>query len=152
MQSMNLVKPLFIFITIATFQVAAETAYRSVDEQGNVTFSDRPVSSATQEERVSIDVPAPSPEQQQEALQREEALQKAASQPVTPVTPAKASHNKAAARQAVEDAEARLGKAIMVREGDRIGTAGGGSRLKPEYHERVRAAEAELEAAKKQLE
>jgi hypothetical protein len=151
MQSMNLVKPLFIFITIAAFQVAAETAYRSVDEQGNVTFSDRPVSSATQEERISIDVPAPSPEQQQEALQREEALQKAASQPVTPGAPAKASQNKAA-RQAVEDAEARLGKAIMVREGDRIGTAGGGSRLKPEYHERVRAAEAELEAAKKQLE
>jgi hypothetical protein len=40
----------------------------------------------------------------------------------------------------------------MVREGDRIGTAGGGSRLKPEYHERVREAEAEVEKARKQLE
>ena len=148
---MNLVKPLFITIAIAAFQVAAETAYRSVDEQGNVTYSDKPVSNATQEEQVGIDAPAPSAEMQQEAQQSEADLQKAASQAGTSSSPGKASQNKAA-RQALEDAEARLGEASLVREGDRIGTAGGGSRLKPEYHERVREAEAEVEKARKQLE
>lgn len=148
---MNLVKPLFITIAIAAFQVAAETAYRSVDEQGNVTYSDRPVSSATQEEQVGINAPAPSAEMQQEAQQREAELQKAASQPGTSSAPGKTSQNKAA-RQAVEDAEARLGEASLVREGDRVGNAGGGSRLRPEYHERVREAEAEVEKARKQLE
>jgi hypothetical protein len=48
-----------------------------------------------------------------------------------------------------EAAEKRLEEATQVREGDRMGTAAGGSRLKPEYHERVRDAEAEVERAKK---
>ena len=148
---MNFIKPLLITITIAAFQVSAETAYRSVDEQGNVTFSDKPVSNATQEERVSIDAPTPSTEQQQESKRRETELQKAATQAGTSSAPVKANQKKVA-RQSVQEAEKRLEEASQVREGDRIGTAGGGSRLKPEYHERVHEAEAEVEKARKQME
>jgi hypothetical protein len=148
---MNLVKPLFMAIAIAAFQVSAETAYRSIDEQGNVTFSDKPVSATTQTQQISIDAPVPSVEVQKEAQQREAELQKAASQAGTSSTNGKADQKKAA-RQDVKDAEKHLEEATQVREGDRLGTAGGGSRLTPEYQERVRGAEAEVGRAVKQLE
>lgn len=47
---MNLVKLLSIIIAIATFQVSAEPAYRHIDDQGNVTYSDKPASGTTQVE------------------------------------------------------------------------------------------------------
>jgi hypothetical protein len=146
---MNHVKSLFTIIAVAAFQVSAETAYRSVDEQGNVTFSDQPVSGAAQEEQVTIDAPAPTAERQQDARRREAELQKAASQAGASRVPARDARQETA-RQTLRDAEKGLEDARRVREGDRIGTAGGGNRLKPEYHERVRKAEAEVERARKQ--
>ena len=142
-------KLLLMVIATAAFQVAAESAYRSVDEQGNVTFSDTPVSGAAQEEKVMIDAPAPSADSQQETLQREAELQKAASQAGSSSTASQADRKKAASQNA-QDAEKRLEDASQVREGDRIGTAGGGSRLTPEYQERVREAEEEVDKARKQ--
>ena len=147
---MKLVKPLLVTIAIAASQVSAETVYRSVDEQGNVTFSDKAVGNAKQEEKISIDAPAPSTKKQLEARQREAELQNAASQAGAPSAPGKSNQKKAGA-QAVRDAERRLEEDKQVREGDRSGTAGGGSRLTPAYHERVREAEAELEQARKQM-
>ena len=148
---MNLVKPLFITLAIVTFQVAAETAYRAVDEQGNVTFSDKPVSGAAQEKQIRIDAPAPSAEQQQETQQREAELQEAASQTGASSAPSQADRKKAA-RENVREAEKKLEEASQVGEGDRKGTASGGSRLTPEYQERVRDAEAEVDKARQQLE
>jgi len=139
---------LMLFAT-AAFQAAAESAYRSVDEQGNVTFSDTPVSGAAQEEKVKIDAPAPSAASQQETRQREAELQDAASQAGASSSAGQAGKKKAAS-QNVRDAEKRLEDASQVREGDRIGTARGGSRLTPEYQERVREAEAEVDKARKQ--
>ena len=136
---------------LAVCQASAENVYRSVDEQGNVTFSDRPVQGAQQQEQIRIQTTSPTPEQQQQTRQRETALQKAAEKGAGSSAAQRASEQKAA-RQAVEDAEKRLEEAARVREGDRIGTAGGGSRLKPHYHERVRAAEDALEQARKDAE
>jgi len=147
---MNPVKPLLLAIAVVSFQVSAETAYRSVDDQGNVTFSDSPVSGAAQKEKIRIDAPAPSTDRVQETRQRESELQKAASQTGTSPAPNRAEQRKAA-QQNVRDAEKRLEEAKQVREGDRRGTAGGGSRLLPAYHERVRAAEANVEHAREQL-
>jgi len=140
-----------VILATAAFQVAAGTAYRSVDEQGNVTFSDSPVPGAAQEEKVKIDVPAPSAERQQQTRQREAELQKAAGQAGASDAPGQ-SEQKKAAQQNVRDAEKRLKDASQVREGDRQGTAGGGSRLTPKYQQRVRDAEAEVERARKQME
>lgn len=142
-------KLLLMLIATATFQVAAETAYRSVDEHGNVTFSDTPVSGAGQAEKIRIEAPAPSAERQQETLQREAELQEAASQAGASSTASPADKQKAAS-QNVRDAEKRLEDASQVREGDRIGTAGGGSRLTPEYQKRVREAEAGVDRARQQ--
>jgi hypothetical protein len=142
-------KLLLVILATAAFQTAAETAYRSVDEQGNVTFSDTPVSGAAQEEKVSIEAPAPSMEHQQETMQREAELQKAAGQAGASRAASQADRQKAAS-QNVREAEKRLEDASQVREGDRQGTARGGSRLSPEYQERVRKAEEEVDRARKQ--
>lgn len=142
-------KLLLMLIATVAFNVAAETAYRSVDEHGNVTFSDTPVSGAAQEEKVKIDAPAPSADSQQETLQREAELQKAASQAGASSAASQADRKKAA-QQNVRDAEKHLEEASQVGEGDRKGTAGGGSRLTPEYQERVREAEEEVDKARQQ--
>ena len=146
---MKFIKPVFAVIAIAAFQVSAETAYKSVDEQGNVIYSDKPVTGAVQEEQIHIDAPAPSAEQEQDAKQREAGLQKAAGQAGSSPAPDRASQ-KPSSRQDVQDAEKRLEEAVQVREGDRVGTAGGGSRLTPEYQERVRSAEEEVDRAREQ--
>ncbi len=147
---MNLAKTLLMVITIVTFQVSAETVYRAVDDKGNVTFSDKPVSSAAQEERIRINAPVPSAERQEETQQREAELQKAASQIGTSSLQSLADQKKAA-RQNVRDAEKQLEEARRIRDGDRKGTASGGSRLTTEYQERVRAAEADVDRARQQL-
>ena len=146
---MKYVNPLCIAIAIAAFQVSAETAYRSIDEQGNVTYSDRPVSGTVQEEKIRIEAPTPSAEQRQDAQQRETQLQNAAGQAGASAAPAKASQKKSS-KQTVQEAEKQLEEASRVREGDRKGTAGGGSRLTPEYQERVRKAEKVVDRAREQ--
>jgi hypothetical protein len=146
---MKRIRLLATVTVLAVCQVSAETAYRSVDEQGNVTFSDRPVDGALQQERIRIETTAPTVEQQRETRQREAALEQAAGETGDASRAAQRASEQKAARQAVEEAEKRLEEAARVREGDRIGTAGGGSRLKPGYHERVRAAEDTLEQARK---
>ena len=88
-------------------------------------------------------------ERQQETRQREAELQQAADQAGAASTPSQADQKKAA-RKAVQDAEKDLEEARQVREGDRKGTASGGSRLTPEYLERVREAEAEVDRARQQ--
>jgi hypothetical protein len=146
---MKFIKPVSVVIAIAAFQVSAETAYRSVDDQGNVTYSDRPVKGAVREEQIRVEAPAPSAGQKQDAMQREAELEKAAGQTGVSPAPDRASQKKSSKR-AVQDAEKQLEEAVQVREGDRIGTAGGGSRLTPEYHERVRKAEEEVDRAREQ--
>ena len=61
---------LYAGLVVAASQVFAETAFRSVDEQGNVTFSDEPVSDAVQQEQITIDAPTPSQASQRDARQR----------------------------------------------------------------------------------
>ena len=141
---------LLMIVATAAFQVVAETAYRSVDEQGNVTFSDSPASGAAQEEKISIDAPVPSAKDQKETRKRESELQRAADQAGASRSPSQADRKKAA-QQNVRDAEKRLEEARQVGEGDRKGTASGGSRLTPQYQERVREAEADVDRAREQL-
>ena len=149
---MKRISSLAAITVLAVCQASAENVYRSVDEQGNVTFSDRPVQGAQQQEQINIQTTSPTPEQRRQTRQRETALQKAAGEKGAGSRAARRASEQKAARQAVEDAEKRLEEAARVREGDRIGTAGGGSRLKPGYHERVRAAEDALEQARKDAE
>ncbi len=48
---------LFVVIVALAPQVQADTMYRTVDAEGHITYSDRPLSSSSQ--RISVDVTAP---------------------------------------------------------------------------------------------
>ena len=55
---MNCVRPLLLVGIIALApEIQADTMYRTVDAQGQVTYSDRPLSSSSQ--RISVDVTGP---------------------------------------------------------------------------------------------
>ena len=95
---------LYAGLVVAASQVFAETAFRSVDEQGNVTFSDEPVSDAVQQEQITIDAPTPSQASQRDARQRAGQVEKAASQAGASGAADRAAEQKAA-RQKVQEAE-----------------------------------------------
>ncbi|MEJ2577237.1 MAG: DUF4124 domain-containing protein [Gammaproteobacteria bacterium] len=131
----------------------ADTVYGSVDEQGRVTFSDRVPAGAVEVERVEVE-PTRQPEGEVDASRRraEQAIT-AAGESQQQRDAARAERQAAlnSAEQRVRDAEANLADARVVGEGDRLGTASGGSRLTPAYHARVQAAEQALEQARMDL-
>ena len=63
-------KIFFIVFSCAAATVAAETLYKSVNEQGEVTFSDEPPENAARVQQIEIQ-PAPTEQQHREALERE---------------------------------------------------------------------------------
>lgn len=140
-------------LAITAFQTSAEEVHRSVDAEGNVTFSDAPVAGAVKSDTVRVDPGTPSPERQAESQQRAAEMIDAANvdQQQRDAASQKRQGSRAAAKQELKDAEAALEDARVVGEGDRRGTAGGGSRLTPEYDERVRGAEEDVERARQQL-
>jgi hypothetical protein len=75
---MNCLRPmLFIGIIALAPKIQADTMYRTVDAQGQITYSDRPLSSASQ--RVSVDVTGPNAAEAAR-LSKEQAAQSAADQ------------------------------------------------------------------------
>jgi hypothetical protein len=127
---------------------ATADALRSVDPEGTVTFSDTPIPGNTGATRVPINAPAPSTDGMTDS-QREaqEVMDKARQIPPERQQPGQ---DKAQARKDLDAARSQLEAAKQVREGDRQGTAGGGSRLTPEYTERVEAAEKQVREARGQ--
>lgn len=132
--------------------LAADTLYRSVDEHGNVTYSQRPPAEAEEVEPIQVQ-PGPDRERRQEAKSRAQALQRAAQRAEDARREQAADRHDEilAAEEALRRARERLEKARIQREDDWQGLAGGGRRLKPSYHQRVQAAEAQVEAAEKRL-
>ena len=126
----------------------AEEIYKSVDADGNVTYSSVPPEEAVDTQTVSVP-DAPSEVQRQEAEQREKQRQRAADNMA----------RERAARDSqrggtVQDAEkgrdrakTQLERAQVEQDSDWQGLAGGGRRLKESYFERVRNAEEELRQA-----
>lgn len=144
-------------IVAGTFQVQAQPAYRSVDEQGNVTFSDAPLPGAADETQININAPTPSPvEVEQSRKQADELLDAAGLTGTSGGSESGAAPDRAAqrsaAQRALQEAEQNLEATREVGPGDRIGTASGASRLTPQYLERVQQAEQKVERARQQLE
>jgi hypothetical protein len=61
------VKIFFIVFSCAAASVTAETLYKSVDDKGEVTFSDSPPENAKQVEQIQVQ-PAPTEQQQRESM------------------------------------------------------------------------------------
>lgn len=133
-------------------QAIAEEVFQSVTKEGEVIYSDRPATDAVEVKTLKT-APEPTAAEVEESRKRAERMAEEAGKAGQQREAAAAGKQAEieAARQRVKQAEARLREAEVVREGDRIGKAGGGSRLSPGYLARVEAAKAELEAAKKAL-
>ncbi|MCG6900642.1 MAG: DUF4124 domain-containing protein [Gammaproteobacteria bacterium] len=126
---------------------------RSVDKDGNVTFSDQPVPGSISATPVTIDAYKPSPreaseseQQAQETIQRADQLQRQVD--------AKEADKAArinAAQVNLDSATAHLQEVQVVREGDRQALAGGGTKLRPQYLQRVQEAEQQVIKAQEQL-
>lgn len=153
------IKPIVIAsaLFLALGQVHAEKVYKSVDAEGRVSFSDQPATDAVATEKVKI-APGPSAQDVQAAKQRHRAIEAMANQPANPAEQ-EADGRKAelkAARKQLQAAEERLEDAKQPRAGDRRGVVSPSgatrTRLTPEYLERVKTAEDDVEAARRALE
>jgi hypothetical protein len=142
-----------VLLTSLTVSAGAQSVYRSVDENGRVIFSDSPTPGATSTREIEVQPHSRPEAEAEESRRRAEQAIRAADESQQRRDAAKAEREAAvgAAEQRVREAEAALAEAREVGEGDRRGTAGGGSRLTPEYEARVRAAEAERDRARREL-
>ena len=133
-----------LLLAAISLPVAAD-AIRSVDSEGTVTFSDTPLPGTTEATRVDINAPAPSADSMTESQREAQETIDKASQIQPDKQPS--GQDKAQAQKDLDAARSQLEDAKQVREGDRQGTAGGGSRLTPAYTERVEAAEKQVQEA-----
>lgn len=132
---------------------SAETIYRSIDANGNVTYSSSPPpgSSAERIEQVPI-APGPSPAQQRNAEQRALEIEREARSQAAPAPQAREPAAAVAeAEQNLARARASLEQAKVKRDDDWQWLASGGRVLSERYFNRVSAAEAEVQAAEDAL-
>jgi hypothetical protein len=134
-----------LLLLAAISQPATADALRSVDKNGNITFSDAPVAGSVESETISIDAAPPSRDSLNASQREAQAIINKANRIDTgsqsETQPGQST------KQRVESARKDLEASKVVRAGDRQGKAGGGTRLTPEYHERVRQAEQALKDA-----
>ena len=132
--------------------VMGEEIYRSVDAQGNVTFSDQPPAGNRPSEKIEL-APPPSAEQVRATEARKQAIDQAAqrAQRERQQQEDEKAQKIAQARKALDEAQAKLAKTKVLQDEDRQNLAGGKRRIRPEYFDRIKAAEAEVEKARKHL-
>lgn len=132
-------------------QVAGEV-YRTVDEAGNVTYTDIPPQGNVSSERVEIP-PAPSPERLRRSEQRNQEILRAAQEAKRKRQQQKVQRESriSDARKQLAEAETKLEQTRVIQDEDRQNLAGGKRRIHPDYFERVKQAEADVEAARKAL-
>ncbi len=143
---------LIVLAFVMLTQIASgEEIYRSVDEQGNVTFTDTPPAGG-EVERVELP-PSPSEQSRQAAERRNQEIMKAAEQADRKRLQEREQKQAGvkAAEQQLQEAQARLAEAKEIKDEDRQNLAGGKRRIQPEYFERVKQAELEVEKARKAL-
>jgi electron transfer flavoprotein alpha subunit len=142
-----------LLLAILSAVAAADTVYRSVDTEGNVTFSDEPPLTGSGVEEITIDAPPPPvPRVRQSEQEAQAAINKANRyQMRSKAAEEQRSMELREAEKALEQARKNLEEAKVVREGDRRGKAGGGTRLTSEYLNRVKAAEKGVEEAQSRL-
>lgn len=142
-----LIAGLFALACLVSWPASAQTLYKSTMPDGKVIYGDQPAPGA-----VKVEAPNVAP----------------ASKGIAPLTPQDAQAAKRldsdrarrdstdnqvrAAEKALSDAEAALAAGKEPREGERLGTAKGGSRLSEAYFDRQKALEAAVEHARRNLE
>jgi hypothetical protein len=141
---------LALFISLLPSRLLAGDVYRSVDADGNVSYTDSPTKTDTKVEKVEIQ-PGPSEASRIDTEQRNAAIRKAMEEAQAKRREKQASRDErlSKARKELEDAEETLKQRKELGEGDRQYLSGGRSRIRPEYFERLKEAEEAVEAARK---
>jgi chaperonin cofactor prefoldin len=147
----NLGYSLLVGILLLPLALQAEV-YRTVDEQGNVTYTDTPPANSSEAEKVDIQ-PGPSQESISDTMQRNRAIRKAMEEAQEKRLEKEVSREERIkkAEEAVEEAKQRLAEMEKLDEDDRQYLQGGKSYIRPDYYERIRKARKALEEAKKRL-
>ncbi|MCU7905832.1 MAG: DUF4124 domain-containing protein [Candidatus Thiodiazotropha sp. (ex Epidulcina cf. delphinae)] len=148
----NRARALLAVLAVLPLLVQAGEVYRSVDAEGNVTYTDKPSSDDSAAERIELP-PGPSRESIRDSVERNSAIRKAMEEAREKRLEQQASREErmAKARKEWDEAKDKLKQTKEIGEDDRQTFVGGKSRIKPEYFERVQEAEAALEAARKQF-
>ena len=126
--------------------------YRSVDAEGNVTFTDEPPVGGQAAERVILP-PGPSPESVRDTEMRNREIRRAAENADRKRIDEKRKRDAkvAQAKKQLQEAEAKLEETKVIQDEDRQNLAGGKRRIHPDYFSRVNAAKEEVEKARKAL-
>jgi hypothetical protein len=141
-----------LIISLFIQDAAGETIYRSVDKQGNVTYTNIP--SSVNESSVRVELPAaPSAESLQESKQRNSEIQRAAKEAQEKRLREKRQKQDRikAAEKRLQEAEARLDKAKVIRDEDRESLTNGKRRIRSDYFARVKQAKEAVDEARKAL-
>jgi hypothetical protein len=143
---------LALLIMVLPVHLMADEVYRSVDADGNVTYTDYPPEADTSVEKIDLP-PTPSEESRLNTEERNAAIRKAMEEAREKRLKKEAGRNALVSKalEELEEAEEELKQAKEMGEDDRQTMLGGRSRIKPEYYERVEEAEAKVEAARKKL-
>jgi hypothetical protein len=141
---------LTVFMAIQPALLAVADVYRSVDAEGNVTYTDSPPESDGSVEKVEIH-PGPSEASRLDTERRNNAIRKAMEEARSKRLEQKASQEErlTKARKELDQAEEELKSTKVLGEDDRQYMTGGRSRIRPEYFDRIKEAEAKVEAARK---
>ncbi|MCU7915836.1 MAG: DUF4124 domain-containing protein [Candidatus Thiodiazotropha sp. (ex Gloverina cf. vestifex)] len=139
-------------ISLSSIPVAVAEIYRSLDAEGNVTYTDAPPEGEQAVEKVTLP-PEPSAETIRDTELRNMQIRRAADSASQKRLDEKRkkSAKVAQARKMVAEAEAKLAETKVIRDEDRQNLAGGKRRIHPDYLERVNAAKLEVEKARKAL-
>ncbi|MCM8856859.1 MAG: DUF4124 domain-containing protein [Candidatus Thiodiazotropha sp.] len=146
------VSALLAIFMVLPMWIQAGDVYRSVDAEGNVTYTDTPQGDDASAERIEVH-PGPSAESILETEERNAAIRQAMEEAQEKRMEKKASREErmAKARKELDEAEEMLSKTKEFSDDDRQTFVSGKSRIRPEYYERVKKTEAVVEAARKRF-
>jgi hypothetical protein len=136
----------FLLAALLAHAAAAQVLYKSTLPDGRIVYGDKPAEDAVKVEETRPDISkrgiGGTTQREQEALKD---LEKARQQ-------REAGQGRVqAAEQALRNAEAARAAGREPLEGERIGTAGGASRLNEAYYDRQRKLEEAVEKARREL-
>lgn len=143
---------IFLVCVMLSQAAVGEEVYRSVDAEGNVTYTDTPPTGNRPVERVELP-PGPSAESLRQTEQRNLEIRQAAdkAQRLRLQQQERKAEQIKKAEQQLAEAEAKLAEAKVVKDEDRQKLVEGKRRIRADYFERVKQAEASVEAARNAL-
>lgn len=137
---------LALIVATAASGAAAQKMYKSTMPDGSVVYSEKPTPNAKKVDEVTPPPPTsglstitPQEKARADSLSRQRAGEKAAPNELEN------------ARKQLQQAEAARKAGDEPREGERLGTAKGGSRLTDDYHARLKGLDAAVETARKRV-